>query len=257
MDTLKETEWLTVNNVLLELYDISDIKVFADRVLRIFRMLIPYSKGYFIVFDEKGQICREYSSFLEMDEKIYDAYLDSYYEKDYMKYVFDISVHTITYRDTDIMGDDIRQQTDFYREFLKPNNIPYGAGIVLRRKGKIIGIVNYFRNRAMGDFSDKDMFLLDVLKNHLAHMLMRLMKKEEDVALDKEKILQRLVGEYGLSIREEEILGGLLEGLSNAELAERYHISLSTVKKHVYHIFNKFGVSTRTQLRVLIEKNQK
>ena len=46
----------------------------------------------------------------------------------------------------------------------------------------------------------------------------------------------------------------VLEGMSNAEIAEELSISLSTVKKHVYHIFTKFGVSTRTQLRVVIGK---
>ena len=66
MHNLKETEWLTVNKILLELYDISDIEGFANKVLRVFRMLIPYCKGYFIIFDSDWQICREYSSYVEM-----------------------------------------------------------------------------------------------------------------------------------------------------------------------------------------------
>ena len=46
-NTLKETEWLTINKVLLEMYDITDIDQFTERVLKTYRMLIPYTKGYF------------------------------------------------------------------------------------------------------------------------------------------------------------------------------------------------------------------
>lgn len=253
MGTLKETEWLTVNKVLLELYDISDITIFANRVLRIFRMLIPYSKGYFIIFDEEEKINREYSSFLEMDEEIYDIYIDNYYEKDYLKYVFDISNHTVTYRDTDIMDEGMRRKTDFYREFLSPNDIPYGAGVLLCREGKNIGVMNYFRNRMLGDFSDKDMFILDILKEHLSHMLLRLMK--QDVPDSRQRYKKAAVL-YGLSEREEEVLFCMLENMSNGEIAEKLCISLSTVKKHVYHIFEKMNVNTRTQMRGIVENGK-
>ena len=163
-NTLKETEWLTINKVLLEMYDITDIDQFTERVLKTYRMLIPYTKGYFIVFNEAGGIESEKSSFIEMEPGVYEEYLDSYYEKDYMKYTFELSEHTITYRDTDIMEESLRQKTEFYQGFLKPNHIPFGAGILLRRYGKPIGIVNFFRSELLGDFSDKDMFILEVLR---------------------------------------------------------------------------------------------
>ena len=108
-NTLKETEWLTINKVLLEMYDITDIDQFTERVLKTYRMLIPYTKGYFIVFNEAGGIESKKSSFIEMEPGVYEEYLDSYYEKDYMKYTFELSEHTITYRDTDIMEESLRQ----------------------------------------------------------------------------------------------------------------------------------------------------
>jgi len=54
-NTLKETEWLTINKVLLEMYDITDIDQFTERVLKTYRMLIPYTKGYFIVFTRNSR----------------------------------------------------------------------------------------------------------------------------------------------------------------------------------------------------------
>lgn len=51
-----------------------------------------------------------------------------------------------------------------------------------------------------------------------------------------------------LSGREAELVYLIAEGLSNAEIAERLHISLHTVKTHVKHIFHKTGAESRTQL---------
>lgn len=55
-NTLKETEWLTINKVLLEMYDITDIDQFTERVLKTYRMLIPYTKGYFIVLMKQAAL---------------------------------------------------------------------------------------------------------------------------------------------------------------------------------------------------------
>ena len=76
-------------------------------------------------------------------------------KKDYMKYTFELSEHTITYRDTDIMEESLRQKTEFYQGFLKPNHIPFGAGILLRRYGKPIGIVNFSEVNFLGIFRTK------------------------------------------------------------------------------------------------------
>lgn len=50
-----------------------------------------------------------------------------------------------------------------------------------------------------------------------------------------------------LSDRELEVLGLIAQGLSNAEIARRLFISLSTVKGHTTNIFGKLSVRNRTQ----------
>jgi DNA-binding CsgD family transcriptional regulator len=49
-----------------------------------------------------------------------------------------------------------------------------------------------------------------------------------------------------LTRREQEIVDQLAEGSSNAEIAERLHIALTTVRKHLENIYAKLEVNTRT-----------
>jgi two-component system, NarL family, nitrate/nitrite response regulator NarL len=53
---------------------------------------------------------------------------------------------------------------------------------------------------------------------------------------------------FGLTPREIEIVGAILVGMSNAEIATRFAISDKTVKHHLTNIFDKVGVSNRLEL---------
>lgn len=50
-----------------------------------------------------------------------------------------------------------------------------------------------------------------------------------------------------LSPREVEVLTAVSEGLTNAEVAERLHISENTVKFHLQNIYQRLGVANRTE----------
>lgn len=50
-----------------------------------------------------------------------------------------------------------------------------------------------------------------------------------------------------LSDRELEVLAWITRGLQNAEIADRLVVELSTIKKHVSHVYGKLGVTTRAQ----------
>jgi two-component system, NarL family, nitrate/nitrite response regulator NarL len=53
---------------------------------------------------------------------------------------------------------------------------------------------------------------------------------------------------FGLTRRELDIIRAVLDGDTNREIAARLTISENTVKRHLMHIFNKMGVSTRVEL---------
>ena len=96
-------------------------------------------------------------------------------------------------------------------------------------------------------------FILEVLKGHLSHKLAGLLNGTKQAEGDRNKMLAHLAAEFELSEREKEALTCMDGGMTNAQIAENMGISLSTVKKHVYHIFEKVGVDTRAQLRNVLE----
>lgn len=50
-----------------------------------------------------------------------------------------------------------------------------------------------------------------------------------------------------LTDRENKILELIADGLTNRELSSNLSISESTVENHIHHIFEKLGISHRTQ----------
>jgi DNA-binding NarL/FixJ family response regulator len=52
--------------------------------------------------------------------------------------------------------------------------------------------------------------------------------------------------DYGLTRREKEVLGLLVDGFSKKQIAERIFVSFNTVDKHVRNIYDKLQVQTRS-----------
>jgi DNA-binding NarL/FixJ family response regulator len=59
-----------------------------------------------------------------------------------------------------------------------------------------------------------------------------------------------------LTTREQEILQGIFEGLTNKEIAVRLGVTESAVKATLQQLFHKTGVRTRSQLvRIALERS--
>ncbi len=64
--------------------------------------------------------------------------------------------------------------------------------------------------------------------------------------------MSSVASKYGLSPRETEILGLILQGKNNRDMEEVLFISYHTVKNHVYSIYRKLGVKSRFELLHLL-----
>jgi DNA-binding CsgD family transcriptional regulator len=71
-----------------------------------------------------------------------------------------------------------------------------------------------------------------------------------------EMAMDNYFDKFGISAREREIIHLLLRGKSNREIEDALFISVSTVKIHVYHIFQKLNVKNRAQLIAMFKNLQ-
>ena len=61
---------------------------------------------------------------------------------------------------------------------------------------------------------------------------------------------------FGLTRREQEIVRAVIDGDTNKEIALRLSISENTVKRHLMHIFNKVGASSRIELALFADHHR-
>jgi two-component system, NarL family, nitrate/nitrite response regulator NarL len=67
-------------------------------------------------------------------------------------------------------------------------------------------------------------------------------------SLRKLNVARRRTKAFGLTRRELEIVRAVVSGYTNKQIAQQFNISESTVKRHITHIFDKVGASTRIEV---------
>lgn len=71
---------------------------------------------------------------------------------------------------------------------------------------------------------------------------------EDKPELSRAEVLAAYARGHGLTAREEEILGLIVEGKSNQQIANELWLSLGTVKTHAHNIYHKVDVGKRGEL---------
>ena len=76
-------------------------------------------------------------------------------------------------------------------------------------------------------------------------------ESHDDTFAEQRKALTDIYVYYGLTQREIEVALLMYQGLTNQAIADELYISLTTVKKHVTHIFEKTGIKGRGAFKEL------
>lgn len=92
-------------------------------------------------------------------------------------------------------------------------------------------VVTISLRRRGAPFSERDMAVLRMVEPVIAGLV---------------RGRARLGDDRGLSGSERRVLELVASGASNAEVAERLSVSVSTVRKHLEHCYRKLGVTNRT-----------
>lgn len=157
----------------------------------------------------------------------------------------------MVYRDTDVMPDEDRVKTEYFRRIYKANSWHYSLQLVLAYGGTCLGAATFYRREGEKNFSFDDVFLLDSLKEHLSLRLQRDYEREKEEAAreaERKPSVAEAASRFGLTERETTVLGLLMDGQSHPEICAGLSIANNTLKKHIQSIYRKVGVSGRLAL---------
>lgn len=157
----------------------------------------------------------------------------------------------MVYRDTDVMPDEDRVKTEYFRRIYKANSWHYSLQLVLAYGGTCLGAATFYRREGEKNFSFDDVFLLDSLKEHLSLRLQRDYEREKEEAAreaERKPSVAEAASRFGLTERETTVLGLLMDGQSHPEICAGLSIANNTLKKHIQSIYRKVGVSDRLAL---------
>jgi len=136
------------------------------------------------------------------------------------------------------------RESPIYREYFAPNGIGYMLDLGLSASPGWQRTLLFCKASAERDFSERDRDVLEMLRPHL--------RAREARAALRRRLLDEAPADgdssdldASLTLREREIVFLAGHGKTNARIAAELWITPGTVKKHLEHVYEKLGVSSR------------
>jgi len=185
-------------------------------------------------------------------KKYIDLYLKGLYLLDPHYDLLAKGAKTGLYRFRDI-APDCYHDSEYYNEFIKQVGITDEYDFIIKVGNDYVDF--YFDN--LGEnFSEDEDEILTVIAPMILHLLKEHWEKYSDRSdltqkASATKPYQNIFDSFGKSIlteREQQVVQCILNGHSSKSLAIKLNISLSTVKIHRKHIYQKLDITTQSEL---------
>lgn len=249
MRTLETNDWILLNSMIYKIHTMDNLDDMRNQFLEQIKMLIDFDSADFYLASPDGENKLTSPVFFNCE----DDMSDQYEEMDYSRGIL-YSGKTLIYRETDIISDESRVETEYYKKVYRPNNWHYSLQMVLARDKEFVGCITFYRTIGKDDFKYDDIFILDLLKDHLAYRLYR--HKKSGDRLGEKLTVTAAVEKYSLTRREQAVLRLLMDGRDNVHICDELTITDNTLKKHVLNIYRKLGVNNRVGLFKMIKEKE-
>lgn len=255
---LTQEEWKKLNETILNISKGKNSCTLRTIFLNDLMKLINFNLAEFTIGSIKNSKIPQLSDpiVVSIYDKAFEQNFENQYENvfaplDYVNWVF-LSTESLVYRESDLINPKIREKTPFYKYYLEPLELIHAAGIVICSNEKFLASVAIYKSRQRGDFTDKDLFILE----HLLPYLQLAFETNPEFSNKQDSLPSYLLKtRYMLTDREVDIVGCIYKGLSNSAIAEQLGIAPNTVKKHIYNAFQKLEVTSRTKLIKVLRDN--
>ena len=238
-------DWIVLNHIIYQIHSLEDLTRMRELLMEQLHILMDYDSADFWLSSPDGLNKLVEPVFHNESPNIEDIYMDNLYALDYAKGLL-LSGKNMIYRESDMIPDDQRVNTEFYKKYFEPAGWHHGLNLILGYRQKFLGVLAFYRDKGKPNFQYEDTFILEMLKDHLEY---RIHKNWVEESQGEEKIrVAECTRRYGLTRREETILEHLLQSEDNDVICKQLYITNNTLKKHILNLYQKMEVSSRMQL---------
>lgn len=251
MNTLEKNDFSLLSHIIYMIYNTNDLDQMRVQFLNLVKYIIPFATANFFLVKCDNEEKYSLSSPVNVNslnnlelQKILEDYMKHCSELDCTHWICEAKKN-IAYRTTDYVSEASLESTPYYKQMLLPYNVQYGAQIVLSHQEHCVGLCTLYRLKSDRNFSDNEMFFLDIIKEHLSVKLYKTMFSK----VTQENNVNNYEEKYNLTKREGEILKMLLNGLDYCRITEELFITENTLRKHLQNLYAKIGIKSRWQLQ--------
>lgn len=251
---MQNNEFLLINNIIYQIYSISDFNTMKVTFLNLLKMLIPNTASSILMADNSDStnllcdpICVP-DIYSETEQK----YL-SLEDQDFSRWIL-LSKQCLLIRESELMPEEELVKTEIYQKCYKPFGLHYSMQLTLVYNNIFLGVVSLYRKKEDGDFTNNEMFLMKAFSDHLNLRFYQSVSIDSATNSDTYSIVN-LASTYHLTNREAEILQLIFDDMDNQDIAEKLCISGYTLKKHLQNLYRKFDVSNKWGLLKFKNKN--
>jgi DNA-binding CsgD family transcriptional regulator len=179
------------------------------------------------------------------------------YER-YVQYRDTVTPRLQKYRHAIRVSDAIPQaelvRTELFNDFLKRDGLYWGITMFAWSENVNIGDLRIWRSEKHDNFSDRDLAIAELIRPAFVTALSRA-RAEAGLTMPKIPAVSALSLNIlrGLTARERQVVGLVLDGLLDKQIADRLGISYTTVRTHIGRSFQKLGVANRSRLIGLVK----
>lgn len=248
VEKLTEREWHFINEISLTIHSVSDPAQMRTEFLNLLQSLVKFRYASCYLFEDGKAVSPVGIDFTEEELNSYDRKLEKIDPFRPLRKLFFDQKHPAVRVNDYVFDEDIETQT-YFREVWKPKNIRYSLFAGFGYQGEMLGCVSLYRTEDQEEFSDRDILIMNILKEHMNIRLFR-----DTQGAFSGKSIADLRGDFGLTDRELEVVQLWYRGLTDSEICREMAISNNTLKKHISNLFSKMNINSRVELLKRISK---
>lgn len=255
---LTEKQWTLINEIALMIHLTDDVTEMRKHFLSVLSVLLEFDHASFYIQENENP----YGSPLgiNLSQKDLTDYIDKYSGTDpYTPFLGVFLDANTTFRSSDCTFTANIENTKYYRLVWKPKNIKYSLLMPLSVNKSWLGSVNLFRSSDKNDFTEIEMEITNILRQHLQTRLWREKCFQEKQNAERENAgkphtppIQKISDQYALTNRECDVISLWIKGFTDCEICDHLFISNNTLKKHISNIFRKLEINSRVELLKII-----